>query len=64
MKKVTVHQIHTHAGIEYPSGSEIELPDYAADQLLAMEGERRATEIEAIAKRKKIMDVPTESAPE
>ncbi len=55
MKKVRVHQNHTHDGIEYPAGSEIELPAWAADQLIAMEGERRATEIKAIQKREKIV---------
>ncbi|WP_298220148.1 hypothetical protein [Halothiobacillus sp.] len=60
MKKVTVNQNHTHEGAEYPAGSVVELPDWAADQLLAMEGERRATEIKAIQKRKEIMEAPAE----
>ncbi len=60
MKKVRVHQNHTHDGVEYPAGSEIDLPIYAADQLIAMEGERRATEIKAIQKRKEIMEAPSE----
>ena len=59
-KKVRVHQIHTHEGVEYPAGSEIELPVCAADQLMAMEGERRATEIKAIQKREKIMEAAAE----
>jgi hypothetical protein len=60
MKTVTVHQNHTHDGIEYPAGSKVELPKWAADQLLGMEGERRATEVKAIQKRKEIMEAPTE----
>lgn len=60
MKKVTVHQIHTHEGVEYPAGSVVELPDYAADQLLAMEGERRATEVKALEKSKKIAEAAAE----
>ena len=59
-KKVRVHQNHTHAAEEHPAGSEVELPVYAADQLMAMEGERRATEIKAIQKREKIAEAAAE----
>ena len=60
MKKVTVFQEHTHEGVTFPAGSEIELPDDAADYLLNAEGDRRAREIKAIQKRKEIMEVPSE----
>jgi len=60
MKKVTVLQEHTHEGVTFPAGSEIELPDDAADYLLNAEGDRRAREIKAIQKRKEIMEAPSE----
>ena len=60
MKKVTVFQEHTHEGVTFPAGSEIELPDDAADYLLNAEGDRRAREIKAIQKRKEIMEAPSE----
>jgi len=60
MKKVIVHQEHTHEGITYAAGSEIELPDWAADYLLNAEGTRRAKEVKVIQKRKEVMEAPSE----
>ena len=42
MKRIRIFQQHTQAGVTYPAGSEIELPDADADLVLAAEGARRA----------------------
>ena len=40
--RITVFQQHTHKGIIYPSGSEVDLPDADAQWLIGIEGARRA----------------------
>ena len=44
--KVRVFQQHTHAGVSYPAGSEIDLPDDDARWLLDAEKARRVVMIE------------------
>lgn len=46
---VRIFQQHTHAGVTYPAGSEIDLPDDAAQYLLNAEGQRRAEIVKAQA---------------
>ena len=50
MKRIRIFQQHTQAGVTYPAGSEIELPDADADFVLAAEGARRAELIQEQAK--------------
>ena len=40
--RITVFQQHTHKGIIYPAGSEVDLPDADAQWLIGIEGARRA----------------------
>lgn len=44
--KIRVFQQHTHAGVTYPAGSEIELPEDDAQWLLMAEKARRVVMIE------------------
>lgn len=39
---VHIFQQHTHAGVTFPPGSEVDLPEDAAQYLLSAERERRA----------------------
>lgn len=57
MKKVRLFRNHTHAGVEFPAGSEVELPDDAADYLLGAEEQYRAKLIETNQKYHDVMAV-------
>ena len=54
MKKIRIFQQHTHAGVTYPAGSEIELPDDVADLVLGFEHGRRAELIKQAKKVEKL----------
>ncbi len=53
--KITVFQQHTHAGITYPAGTEIDLPDEDAQLVIEMEGARRSQILQTIQAQE---DVP------
>lgn len=55
MKKVRLFRNHTQAGVEYPAGAEIELPDEDADYLLSAEEQYRAQLIENDQKYRAVM---------
>jgi hypothetical protein len=50
--KITIFQQHTHAGVLYPAGTEIDLPEEDAQKVIDMEGARRAHIIEEIEAQK------------
>lgn len=54
-RKVRIFRDHTHAGEHFPAGSEIELPDDAADYLLGAEEQYRAQLVENNAKYNEVM---------
>ena len=55
MKTVRLFRNHTHAGVEFLAGAEIELPDDAADYLLGAEEQYRAQLIENDEKYRAVM---------
>ncbi len=55
MKEVRLDRQHTHAGITYPAGVTVHLPDDIADWLIETANAIRVMEVDAIiAHRKKI----------
>lgn len=54
--KIRIFQQHTHDGVAYPAGSEIDLPEDAAQYVLHAEGERRAEIVQDIARAQAMID--------
>ncbi len=55
MKEIRLDRQHTHAGITYPAGTTVQLPDDIADWLIETQNAVRVMEVDAIiAQQKKI----------
>lgn len=54
--KIVVLQNHTHAGVMYPAGSIVDLPDDDAKWLLDTEQARREAIVQADKRRREVMD--------
>ena len=53
--KVRIFQQHTHAGVTYPAGSEIDLPEDVARWLVSVGAELRAEAVAASARADKLI---------
>ena len=53
--KVRIFQQHTHAGVTYPAGSEVDLPEDVARWLASVGAELRAEAVAASAKVDKLI---------
>ena len=53
--KVRIFQQHTHAGVTYPAGSEIDLPEDVAKWLIAAGAELRTEAVAVAAKADKVI---------
>ncbi len=62
--KVTVFRNHFHAGIFFPAGSEVDLPDDAAQYLIDIEQARRAGILQVTQQFRAIMERPLETPPD
>ncbi len=52
--KVRIFQQHTHEGVTYPAGSEVDVPEDVARWLIAAGAELRAGAVAAAAKADKV----------